>query len=85
MASMDVERSAEDARVGDEALVESVERALREDAATTSLSLAVTVRHGVVRLRGWVPGLEDDDNAEAVAARVPGVVEVLDELDVLAL
>jgi osmotically-inducible protein OsmY len=85
MTAIEVELSAQDARAGDEALAEAVKRALREDAATTSLSLDIIVRRGVVRLRGSVPGLEDDDNAEAVAARVPGVVDVVDDLDVIGI
>ncbi len=85
MASIEVEPSAEGTQPGDEALVEAVERELKEDAATTSLNVEVFVRGGVVHLRGWVPGLEDADNAEAVAARVPGVVEVIDEIDVPAI
>jgi osmotically-inducible protein OsmY len=63
-------------------LAEAVERELREDAATTSLSIDVFVRRGIVHLRGWVPGLEDADDAEAVAARVPGVIDVVEEIDV---
>lgn len=51
---------------------------LREDAATTDLRVDVLVWDGVVRLRGTVPTLEDADNAEAVAARVPGVREELE-------
>lgn len=82
MASIDVEPSAEDTRPGDEALAEAIERELKEDAATTSLNVEVFVRQGLVHLRGWVPGLEDADNAEAVAARVPGVLDVVDEIDV---
>jgi osmotically-inducible protein OsmY len=82
MASIDVEPSAEDTRPGDEALAEAVDRELKEDAATTSLNIEVFVRRGIVHLRGWVPGLEDVDNAEAVAARVPGVIDVIDEIDV---
>ncbi|HEX8967447.1 MAG TPA: BON domain-containing protein [Chloroflexota bacterium] len=82
MESIEVEPSAEDSRPGDEALKEAVERELNEDGATTGLSLEVFVRRGVVHLRGRVPGMEDVDNAESVAARVPGVVEVLDELEV---
>jgi hypothetical protein len=62
MASIDVEPSPEDARPGDEALAEAVERELREDAATTSLSIDVFVRRGIVHLRGWVPRLEDADD-----------------------
>jgi osmotically-inducible protein OsmY len=85
MASIEVEASAEDTLPGDEALAEAVERALKEDAATTSLNVEVFVRRGILHLRGWVPGLEDADNAEAVAARVPGVVEVVDEIDVPAI
>jgi osmotically-inducible protein OsmY len=37
---------------------------------------------GVVYLRGTVPGLEDTDLAAEVAARVPGVVDVVDEMTV---
>jgi osmotically-inducible protein OsmY len=81
MASIDVEPSAEDTHPGDEALLEAVRRELKKDAATTSLDIDVFVRHGIVHLRGWVPGAEDVDNAEAVAERVPGVREVVDELE----
>jgi osmotically-inducible protein OsmY len=85
MASIDVEPSAEDTDPGDEALVEAVRRELKEDAATTSLNIEVFVRRGIVHLRGRVPGPEDVDNAEAVAERVPGVREVVDELELPAL
>ncbi len=40
------------------------------------------VRNGVVHLRGRVADLDDADNAEAVASRVPGIREVVEELDV---
>jgi osmotically-inducible protein OsmY len=53
--------------------------------ATTDLAVEVTVRGGVVRLRGAVAGLEDADDVQEVASRVPGVVEVVDELVVAAL
>ena len=43
------------------------------------------VEQGIVRLRGTVPGMEDVDNAEAVAGRVPHVVDVAEELDVAEL
>jgi osmotically-inducible protein OsmY len=81
MASLDVEPSAQDTHFGDEALVEAVRRELKEDAATTGLDIDVFVRRGLVHLRGWVPGAEDVDNAESVAERVPGVREVVDELE----
>jgi osmotically-inducible protein OsmY len=80
---VEVEPSAMDSQPGDEALADAVRRELAEDAATTDLTITVVVRNGVVHLRGAVPDLDDADNAEAVAARVPGVVEVLEELDVL--
>ena len=37
---------------------------------------------GIARLRGLVQDLDDAENAEEVAARVPGVIEVREELDV---
>jgi osmotically-inducible protein OsmY len=42
----------------------------------------VEVFEGSVTLRGSVPSVIDVENAEEVAARVPGVVEVDEELDV---
>jgi osmotically-inducible protein OsmY len=77
-----VEPSASDNRPGDEALAEAVRRELADDSATADLQVVVAVRHGVVHLRGRVSDLDDADNAEAVAARVPGVREVVEELDV---
>jgi osmotically-inducible protein OsmY len=78
----DVERSALDGRLGDEAIADAVRRELREDSATTGLEIKVEVRQGVVRLRGSVQDLADADAAEEVAARVPGVREVVEELRV---
>ena len=80
----EVAPSAADATPGDEALAEAVRRELREDAATTALEVRVTVRNGVVHLRGVVSDLVDAENAEAVAAGVPGVLDVVEELDVQA-
>jgi osmotically-inducible protein OsmY len=71
-----------DGRRGDEALAEAVRRELAEDAATTDLQIVVAVRNGVAHLRGQVADLDDADNAEAVASRVPGIREVVEELDV---
>jgi len=80
--SIEVEPSAMDNLPGDEALTDAVLRELREDAATTDLHLHVVVRNGVAHLRGVVAGLEDAENAEAVAARIPGIVEVVEETTV---
>jgi osmotically-inducible protein OsmY len=78
---VEVERSS-DSGAGDEALADAVRRELAEDAATADLVIFVAVRNGVVHLRGQVADLDDADNAESVAARVPGIREVVEELDV---
>jgi hypothetical protein len=80
--SIEVERSS-DGTLGDEGIADAVRRELREDAATTDLRLDVEVFQGVVTLRGRVPLLEDAENAEAVASMVPGVVEVVDEMEIV--
>lgn len=72
-----VERSS-DGTLGDEAIADAIRRELREDAATTDLEVDVRVRGGVAKLRGVVEGPEDADNAMEVAARVPGVADVVD-------
>ncbi|MGE5333618.1 MAG: BON domain-containing protein [Nitrososphaerota archaeon] len=79
MEGMDVARSAEDKQPGDEALADAVRQALAEDAATTALTLDVRVEQGVVYLQGAVPDLVDAENAESVAAEVPGIRDVIDE------
>jgi osmotically-inducible protein OsmY len=71
-----------DGVAGDEALADAVRRELAEDSATTELNILVAVRHGVAHLRGQVEDLDDADNAESVAGRVPGIREVVEELDV---
>jgi osmotically-inducible protein OsmY len=71
--------SASDGQLGDEAIADAVRRELREDASTTELLLEVSVLDGSVTLWGVVQGIEDSENAEAVAGRVPGVVEVIDQ------
>ncbi|GAC1329644.1 MAG: hypothetical protein NVSMB2_28610 [Chloroflexota bacterium] len=71
-----------DGRIGDEALADAVRRELHQDASTTELRILVAVRNGVVHLRGQVPDLDDADNVEAVASRVPGIREVVEELEV---
>lgn len=80
--SLEVARSAEDNQPGDEALAEAIQRELREDAATTDLNISVAVDQGIAYLQGIVPDLEDAENAEEVAGRIPGVIEVVDDLDI---
>lgn len=85
VSAMDDDRVIHTEVVGgpaDAGLAEAVLFELREDAATTHLRLRVACKDGVVRLRGSVDDILDAENAEAVAARVPGVREVIDETEV---
>jgi hypothetical protein len=66
---------------GDEALAAAVRRELREDAATAGLELEVDVRDRVAYIRGRVADMVDAENAEAVAGRVDGLAEVVDETE----
>src|SRR5690606_7881799 len=59
-----------------------IRRELREDASTTALEIEVTSENGIVHLRGVVDDLYDAINAQAVAARIDGVIEVRDELQI---
>ncbi len=76
---------ASDQTYGDEALGEAVQRELREDAATTDLHIAVYVEDGIAYLEGVVATLQDAQNAEDVASRIPGVREVVEDLDIAEL
>ena len=71
--------------VADDALARAVYDALRGDAQTIDLSVEVWASRGVVTLRGEVPTLDDAEAAEAVASRVPGVVEVREEFTIQSL
>jgi len=77
-----VVRSTLDGLPGDESLADAVRLELHSDAATSDLDVDVIVVGGVVHLRGRVPGMEDAENAEAVASRVPGINSVQEELEV---
>jgi BON domain-containing protein len=68
----------------DGAIEEAVRIELREDAATAGMELQVSSAAGIVYLRGTVDDLDDAENAEAVASRVPGVREVREELQLRA-
>jgi osmotically-inducible protein OsmY len=65
---------------GDEAIGADVRRALLEDATTAHLQIEVGIYEGIVVLRGLVPDLADADAAKDVASRVPGVVQVHEDL-----
>jgi osmotically-inducible protein OsmY len=81
---VEVERSA-DGRLGDEALAEAVLAELREDALTTDLQIHVHVRNGIAHLRGRVADVDEAEATEEVARRVPGLVDVIEELEVAGL
>jgi len=82
MEDIEVAPSALDGALGDEAIRDAVLRELREDSQTRDLELDVEVEQGRVLLRGHVLFIEDVDSAEEVAGRVPGVVEIEEELEV---
>ncbi|HEU0166890.1 MAG TPA: BON domain-containing protein, partial [Chloroflexota bacterium] len=67
--------------VGDEALADTIRRELRQDAATTGLRVEVFVEDGVAHLRGHVADMDDVTSVEEVGGRVPGVAEVVEELE----
>lgn len=70
---------------GDADITDAVMRELREDALTTDMVLQADTQRGVVYLRGTVQTMEDAENAEAVARRVEGVLDVDEQLTVLAI
>ena len=80
--SASVETSTTGDRLSDGSIAEAIRRELREDAATTYLEIHVSVEDGVAELRGTVTSLDDAENAEAVALRVPGVIDVKENLEV---
>lgn len=67
---------------GDDEITARVLDLLRVDAATSGLNLQVDTIDGIVHLRGTVQSLDDTDLAAEVASRVPGVVDVVDQMTV---
>jgi len=67
---------------GDEALRDAILTELREDSATTALDLDVQVESGVVRVRGRVADALDVEGVLSVLDRVPGIRDVIDEMEV---
>jgi osmotically-inducible protein OsmY len=66
----------------DSVIYEQVTAALVADKRTSQIPLEVIVDRGVVTLKGVVPALELKMAAEEIAQRVPGVVTVMNELEV---
>lgn len=79
---IDLEQLPTELMSGDDEIGRLVRLALVEDASTSDLPIHVFVREGIVHLRGVVASLADADLAEEVASRVPGVVEVREELEI---
>ncbi|MGQ9674039.1 MAG: BON domain-containing protein [Chloroflexota bacterium] len=63
-------------------ILDDVIQALRNDASTQDLDIKVSVHNSVVHLHGKVPAMEDAENAEEVASRVDGVLEVVEALEI---
>jgi osmotically-inducible protein OsmY len=82
---VEVGRSALDGAPGDEALRDAILTELHEEAATTAFDISVHVRNGIAYLRGRVADLDDAEAVEEVAHRVPGVKDVLEDLEVAGL
>jgi hypothetical protein len=82
-APLDQDQVPARVRRNDDELAEAVTRALRADSYTTDLAIDVEVEDGVVYLRGQVTSLEDIEQAEEVAGRVPGVEDVEEELEIV--
>lgn len=80
MSSVEVDATVSGGR-GDEALADAIRRELRQDSATTDLAVEVRVEAGVAYLSGRVADLDDAENAEEVAGRIPGIREVVEELE----
>lgn len=67
---------------GDDEVRDAVLAALHLNSETTDLTVQVEVENAVVTLSGVVPSLEDVDLVESVAAGIPGVEEVREELQI---
>ena len=66
----------------DQAIQESVLGELRWDSRVLANEIGVAVEHGVVRLTGTVSSLAESFAAEEAAHRVPGVLDVANEVRV---
>ena len=76
-------RAAPSSRKEDEALVGRVVRALRRDGRVSPAQILPVAYDGTVVLSGQVDSIEDHDAAVSVAAGVPGVQRVLDNIIIL--
>jgi hypothetical protein len=71
-------------KYNDDEIAENVLNALRNDSYTTDLDIDVDVAQGIVYLRGRVNSIEDAEQAQEVAGRVDGVVDVEDQTELVS-
>jgi osmotically-inducible protein OsmY len=76
------QRSAAE-RAADAEVGARVERALLEDPALYARHIDIDVRHGVVRLSGFVWSSDELFEAQRVAASVPGATGVVDRIELM--
>jgi osmotically-inducible protein OsmY len=74
-------RKTEAERQADKAVADRVELALQSDKVLYARHINVQVDSGVVRLSGFVWEPPDLEEAERVARSVPGVIRVVDALE----
>jgi len=72
--------SAPAAAVDDATITTRVKSALLEDKQVQSLKITVTTENGVVKMSGVVPSADVGNRALQLAARVPGVKDIKNEL-----
>jgi osmotically-inducible protein OsmY len=70
-------------RAADDELAARVDRALLSDSAMYARHIDVDATQGVVRLSGFVWSSDDLYEAKRVAANVPGVKAVIDQLELM--
>jgi osmotically-inducible protein OsmY len=66
----------------DKVLCNAIAHELHVDALTFSLIIDIQVEEGIVYLYGSVPTFQDVLNVENVAARVPGINNIIEDLDI---
>lgn len=60
-----------------------VQEAFLEDDLSQDFGIEILDSNGVITLRGAIPNRDARDRAEAVARDVPGVITVINEIDVV--
>jgi osmotically-inducible protein OsmY len=60
-----------------------VQAAFLEDDLLQDFGIEILDSNGVITLRGAIPNHDARDRAEAVARDVPGVINVINEIDVV--